>query len=339
MGIVLQRQEQMPIYIFTVYMPSTNATMDEYQQILDLLQVIYDTFFEKGVIVLTGDFNAQLGSNRTGRRRGVEQNIRGKILEQYMMRNNLCSLVVDQLCTGPVYTCWFDNNTDRASQIDHILIANDHKLSVLECSVFDYESLNTSDHVPVMCRLNTGIPLYVRASRVTYNWSKGELEAYKQCIREYILSSVNSNKLSNTNDIDNLLNQIQGYIVSSMDRCIPVSRSCPHQRPYWDADLEKTHAFQKSKRHIWILNGRPRGMNYASYMAYKEAKRQFAKLLKQKQLLYEQSRFQNAEMKMELDSRHLWKFLKSHKRGSAPSYHAILHNDKRYCSPAQLGNL
>ena len=118
-------------------MPSTNATMDDYQQILDLLQVIYDTFFEKGVIVLTGDFNAQLGSNTTGRRRGVEQNIRGKKLEQYMTRNNLCSLVVDQLCTGPVYTYWIDNNTDRASQIDHILIANDHKLSVLECSVFD----------------------------------------------------------------------------------------------------------------------------------------------------------------------------------------------------------
>ena len=338
-GIVLQRQEQLPVYIFTVYMPSTNATMDDYQQILDILQVIYDTFFEKGIIVISGDFNAQLGSNKTGRRQGVEQNIRGKILEQYMMRNNLCSLVVDQLCTGPMYTYWSDNNTDRASQIDHILIANDHKLSVLECNVFDYESLNTSDHVPVMCKLDTGIPLYTRASRVAYNWSKGDLEAYKQCIREYIISSANSNNLSDTNDIDNLLSQIQGCIISSMDRCIPVSRSRPHQRPYWDADLEQTHAFQKSKRHIWILSGRPRGMNYATYSAYKEAKRQFAKLLKQKQLLYEQSRFQNAETKMELDSRHLWKFLKSHKRGSAPSYHAILHDGKRYCSPAELGSL
>ncbi len=99
--------------------------------------------------------------------------------------------------------------------------------------------------------------------------------------------------------------RLQKDIITSMDLCIPVSRSCPHQKPYWDAELKQCHDDQKHKRRVWIQEGRPRGMQYASYSTYKAGKRQFAKLLQSKKSQQEQSRFQNAEDMIELDSKQL----------------------------------
>ena len=67
-GIKLtQEYYSTPIYIFCVYMPSVNYSQDEYEECVDALQSIYDTYSD-GVIITCGDLNIDLTINSTGHR-------------------------------------------------------------------------------------------------------------------------------------------------------------------------------------------------------------------------------------------------------------------------------
>ena len=146
------------------------------------------------------------------------------------------------------------------------------------------------------------------------------------------MSNVKFHNVSCTNDIDALLCKLTCVIKYAMDRHIPVSRSCPYQRPYWDEQLEQCHRQQKAKRCVWINNGRPRGHEYESHI--RRQKKQFSKLLYDKQLAYQQSKFHDAETK--LDSRQLWKYLKPLRKSSDSGYHSINVDGVRYSSPDEL---
>jgi len=119
-----------------------------------------------------------------------------------------------------------------------------------------------------------------------------------------------------------------------MKQSVPISRSCPYKKPYWDKELKEAHALQKHKRKLWLLEGQPRGMNHETYRSYKTDKKCFAKLLKAKHIQYEQSRFEAVEHAYDLDSQTLWKLVKS---GNGSShFHSIVHNDVRHSSPDAL---
>ena len=90
---------------------------------------------------------------------------------------------------------------NASSQIDHIIIASDYKSIATDCLVFDDDSLNSSDHVPIMCNINVNIPYYSQYTRKSYNWSKGNIYAYTQYIRDQLMNSV-FNDVSCTTDID-----------------------------------------------------------------------------------------------------------------------------------------
>ena len=84
-------------------------------------------------------------------------------------------MVADKNCKGQLCTYWSDNQVNVSSQIDHIVVANDHKFIVKNCTVYDDTSLNSSDHVPISCNIYTNLPCYPQSSRTRYNWSKGDL--------------------------------------------------------------------------------------------------------------------------------------------------------------------
>ena len=58
--------------------------------------------------------------------------------------------------------------------------------------------------------------------------------------------------------------------------------------------------------------------------------------MKDKQLQFERSKFQKAEENCEMDSRNLWKYLKSNNKNSSPAYHAISKDNTVYSSPDEL---
>ena len=52
-----------PLFILSVYLPSSNSTVDEFKEYLDFLWVLYDSLPDKGHVLVLGDFNRDLGDS------------------------------------------------------------------------------------------------------------------------------------------------------------------------------------------------------------------------------------------------------------------------------------
>ena len=78
-------------FILSVYLPSSNHNIDEYDECLDYLWALYDSLSAKGIVVAMGDFNCDLG-NSLGNRGTVNPNQRGVKLLDFANYFNLCQI-------------------------------------------------------------------------------------------------------------------------------------------------------------------------------------------------------------------------------------------------------
>ena len=62
MGICCDLNNSVPLFILSVYLPSSNHNIDEYDEYLDYLWALYDSLSAKGIVVAVGDFNGDLGN-------------------------------------------------------------------------------------------------------------------------------------------------------------------------------------------------------------------------------------------------------------------------------------
>ena len=46
-----------PLFILSVYLPSSNSAIDEFKEYLDFLLALYDSLSDKGHVLVLGDFN------------------------------------------------------------------------------------------------------------------------------------------------------------------------------------------------------------------------------------------------------------------------------------------
>jgi hypothetical protein len=334
MAVRLESPNNVSTIIVNVYFPSTNMSISQYRNVLDQLQVVYDTYASQGVVILSGDFNAQLG-DQSGPRGNNPQSIRGKLLLEFIIHNNVCSMITQSVCTGPICTFGADDSVRQSTQIDHFIMSRTYMYIVDRCYVADDHSANTSDHVPIYIKITLNVKRYEPQQRPVYIWSKCNITEYGQVLRDNLIKEVGDNEISDAHCIDEYLLGIQTCVQSAMTQCVPLLQKCPFKRPYWDDDLKLCHNVQKVKRQIWISQGRPRGMQHESYRSYKIHKKAFAKLLIQKHQEYEQKRFEEAESNYEIDTRALWKYLKRSKSDST-DLHAIKVDGKVYASPREL---
>ena len=278
MVISVNIPDRLPLFIINVYCPTTNATINNYNDVIDDLQVLYDTYKDEGIVILCGDLNAQLGVE-AGPRGNCPQSIRGKCLVRYLDHNNVYSLVTEGTCTGPVCTYWPDDDHKSPTQIDHFIINREHKDIVINCSVSDDDSANTSDHVPIHLTISTQLRRYNPAHRTMYNWSLCNVELYGQVLRSLLRDNMCEVTINDKDDIETYLARVQECITFAMTQCVPLVKRSHYKRPYWDNELKMAHGIQKEKRTVWVQEGRPRGMQHASYKSYKECKKAFAKIV------------------------------------------------------------
>ena len=335
MGICVQSKNVMPLYIFNVYMPTTNLSIDDYRDHISMLQLVYDEFSQRGHIIIMGDFNAQLGPD-CGVRSGPRQSIRGNQLYEFILYNDAFSLVTDSICTGPVFTYGCDSSTP--SQIDHIIIHRSMLYTIKCCNVDNYITCNTSDHLPVSVTLRRDIPHYESSSRVTYNWNRCDLDHYKATLSNRLDEMLKDLCLHNPNDIDTYLHVLQQTILSVTELTVPKCEFKPYKRPYWDDELNSAHSQQKALRIVWIEQGRPRGMQHLSFSSYKKAKDIFRNILRKKQDAYNTTKFNDIDAKFDMDTQTIWKFLRQQK-GHSNSLFALSHNGNMYVSPSEQRQL
>ena len=105
-------------------------------------------------------------------------------------------------------------------------------------------------HVPIICELSIPVQRHPPHQRTMYNWTRCDIPAYTQDIRDGLLN-LNNIPITCIRGIDNRLQELQSIIQIGMNKCIPVSKSCPYKRPYWDDELDSVIVTRKLNR----LNG------------------------------------------------------------------------------------
>ena len=140
------------IFIAGVYLPSSNVAVHLYKECMVVLQDIIHQLYDKGTLIILGDFNAHIGG--FGGARSFESiNGKGKELIELMERNNFKSVNSQLFCTGPIETFYGQEGLIMTT-IDHILMKVDDLQLVSECYVQNESCINLSFHLPIFCTLN-----------------------------------------------------------------------------------------------------------------------------------------------------------------------------------------
>ena len=145
-----------PLFILSVYMPSTNHALDEYREYLDFHWALHDSLSADSFVLVMGDLNGDLG-NSLGDKGLKEPNEHGKLLLDFANYFNLCPINLLTICDGPLET-YFSHCGKYRSTIDYIFLPNCLQNSIVMSKTFDLDIDNTSDHQPVIAKLDYSIP-------------------------------------------------------------------------------------------------------------------------------------------------------------------------------------
>lgn len=323
-----------PMYIMNVYMPSTNSHIEVYREVLSELRAIHEYLSIRGMVIIVGDFNGQLGPSG-GPRCPMPPSHRGSILLGYISEFDLVPLICHNSCTGPLAT-FYPHNGGPGTQIDHIFIENRYMRFMKSCMVSSDNINNTSDHVPIMVKVVCKIQRYAQKTRSVYRWDKCNPDTYSKCL-DYLITqnSILNGPIECENNISEYANELQYCMKEAADRVVPMSKFYPYKKPYWDDELKLVQKDQWEKREKWISEGRPRGMNFESYRIYKQAKRKYTNMYRLKVELFEQEKLEELSCSCDNDVTSFWKHVRSQKEPII-TMHSIRDGDKIYSSPEEL---
>jgi len=299
-GIKLQCDNALPMYLFCIYMPACSDTV-LYASTLSDVEALVTYYSTEGTVILAGDFNAQYSTH------GAPENIKSKMLMNFMEKHSLMSVqyLNDELNR---YTY-----IPKRTTIDHILIESTNKACVLDFNVMKEDDILTSDHVPILAKLKSSTALPATQTRVPSTaWNKctdDDMTKYQDRLSQCLTCL----QEENIQDDPNLLNT---YVVEAMraaEQQLPRSRFNKNAKPYWCESLKELHRTAKKLRKSWVTKGKPRGHSFESYTKYKTAKSQFRKLQRQKQAEYEQKSYDELNKAADIDYRLFWKLLNKKK--------------------------
>ena len=113
--------------------------------------LLYESLSSRGMVLIMGDFNGDLG-NSLGDKGKREPNLRGLKLLDFSNYFNLCPVNLMRMCTGPLET--FNSYCGRFhSTPDYIFLPNCLLSSIKLAKTFDDDVDNTSDHLPIRLKL------------------------------------------------------------------------------------------------------------------------------------------------------------------------------------------
>ena len=306
------RQEQ--LYLINVYLPAANHGYAAFDESIAQLYDLYHYYAQDGKVVICGDFNSRVRSGSRSLTSRVSDERRSNRLQMLLSDNNQFSLVASEMCQGPVET-YLPYDGSSGTQIDHVIVHNDHVSMVRNVKVHDDHPTNTSDHLPITFVLAISVPSHDIQTRQLYRWDKADKQCYTYAMEQLLVDSDLTNvSINNENDVDDLCTCLMDSLKTVSDNTIPKSQYCSYKKPYWNTDLRNMHVEQKRLRRIWICAGRPRGNNHPSYVEYKTAKYLFAKSLKSYASEYEQSQFRDISLTKDLNIRQFWKYIRNGRR-------------------------
>ena len=169
-AVKLQNSDGAIFNIFCVYFPAMGCCDDLATTIDELSAIIENTEFGTKNIIC-GDMNADIG-DLCGTRNPRKCTKEGKCLYNFIRKYDLCAANLSRKSKGLIDTFYGPNGS---SCIDYILLPTDILDKVLECETLDFEGLNGSDHVPVVCKIDIGriaCPTIQINSKKKIKWDK-----------------------------------------------------------------------------------------------------------------------------------------------------------------------
>lgn len=97
----------------------------------------------------------------------------------------------------------------------------------------------------------------------------------------------------------------------------------PFTKPRWTKNVKTLHSEERRLRRMWVLQRRPRGMQFQYFREYKHAKHAFRKALNTEHDKYLQSVYREIDEPAELDLRLFWRLVKQRRPRSSRIYPEI----------------
>ena len=325
-GVRVQNDKGQVINVFSVYLPARGCEGD-LNVCIDELSSIIDDREEGSYNLVCGDMNGDIG--KLGGHKGKDHtDHRGIVIHEFMDAYNLYATNLQADAQGTRDTFHGPNGS---SCIDYIMVPNDLKEITTNYGTLERESLNTSDHVPVIASLDLGKlnRCYTETVRkTTLKWDKLSKERLNELYTtpvgrklEEVENIIDNERPSNIL-IDGAFETICN-ILRQAEVNIPKSRFKNNLKPFWGPELSRLKYEKVQWYRRWKQEGKPRDNNNATWVAHKRAEKIFRKALKDISRKYDDERILQASRAADTDKNVFWRMLKRNKTSTSAKVLAI----------------
>ena len=230
------------------YAPTTASSDEDIEAFYSVLEDALTVVHKKDIIIITGDWNAKIGSDNTnwksvmGRYGYGDRNERGEGLLEFAAIHSLyiCNTRFEQKlqrkCT------WASSDDVHKNMIELILIQQRWKSSVSNCRTFQSTDIS-SDHSLVLCNIRLLLKkLYnITQYRIRIDVSQLKSEKIRECYSKKLAKDIT--KIDPAENLEEYAKKIEVAIKKAAETTIPASRSA--KKPWIS---EETLKLAKEKR-------------------------------------------------------------------------------------------
>ena len=155
-----------PMFILAVYLQSSNHSLDEFRETLDLLWALYEYHCDQGITLVLVDFNGALGY-LGGDRISSEPRAREELINDFLNYFNLFAVNLDNVCSGPLDTFYSDDGLS-SSAIDLIVVPRTLLQYINWAYIFEKDCDKFSDHLPIALSTKTSVLQHCDSDGTTY---------------------------------------------------------------------------------------------------------------------------------------------------------------------------
>lgn len=332
-GIKLSTSNTTPLYIFGVYLPY-DQDIEAYARYISSLWDIWNLYNDQGEVIILGDFNARYAETPLSH----VQRVKTRLLTKFIQSNNIVPLNKSNKCSGLDYTY-----TTNCSTIDFILTNETLYNNVEHCEVISSNDIDVaSDHLLVFCTLSLPVKHFFEENNFSLPaWHKATCDmliSYQFDVHTELSKLVNLKPASAT-DVDQYCQVVTEALQTCAVRNIPHSKFKSFTKPYWNANVKAAHSNATQKRRLWIHDGKPRGMQHASYAEYKRAKSNFRNIQQAAIFEFDNKQLNEIDKCADHDIRLFWRLLNSKKGRKKNNCNELHFNGNKSKTPQDIASM
>ena len=217
------------ISVIHVYAPTSASSEDEIEAFYNDIEEILTKTDKKDIIIMTGDWNAKIGSENAD-----WESVMGKY--GYGDRNERGERLLEFATTHDLYICntrfqqkpnrkwtWASPDGIHKNMIDLILIQRRWKTSVINCRTFQSADIS-SDHSLVLCNIRLRLKKMSDKSQHSYRVDVNQLrnEKIRQSYSNTLLNNIKD--IGPTYSLEEHANKIRQAIKNTVEMTIPAKR-------------------------------------------------------------------------------------------------------------------